>query len=192
MIQRINGSLAVSRALGDFEYKNRDDLSDLQQLVSPQPDVTCRERNRAADNYIVVACDGIYDVMANEEIAEFCTDRLISTTEQNTVPGTLLDLCLHKGSRDNMSAIIIGLDNHPASDPAKVKKDKDLNDKIITEIKAYLSTENAERNSLDEFSELLQEKAFIKECPTIGGIKTLIAKRGFIARNFDEARAKNE
>lgn len=115
-----------------------------------------------------------------------------------------------------MSAIIIGLDNHPASDPAKVKKDKDLNDKIITEIKgdshfltnvfgmsyfdlwlieclvAYLSTENAERNSLDEFSELLQEKAFIKECPTIGGIKTLIAKRGFIARNFDEARAKNE
>lgn len=101
MIQRINGSLAVSRALGDFEYKNRDDLSDLQQLVSPQPDVTCRERNRAADNYIVVACDGIYDVMANEEIAEFCTDRLISTTEQNTVPGTLLDLCLHKVLRLN-------------------------------------------------------------------------------------------
>ena len=63
---------------------------------------------------------------------------------------------------------------------------------LIKCLVAYLSTENAERNSLDEFSELLQEKAFIKECPTIGGIKTLIAKRGFIARNFDEARAKNE
>lgn len=96
MIQRINGSLAVSRALGDFEYKNREDLADIQQLVSPMPDVTCIPRNKASDNYILVACDGIYDVMANEEIAEFCTDRLMSINDQSSVPGTLLDLCLHK------------------------------------------------------------------------------------------------
>lgn len=190
MIQRINGSLAVSRALGDFEYKNRDDLSDLEQLVSPMPDVTCKERNSVSDNYIVVACDGIYDVMSNEEVAEFCTDRLISSNDQTTVPGTLLDLCLHKGSRDNMSAIIIGLDKHPTPDPAKVQKDKELNDKIIDELKSFLSTENNERMgcTIDDFTEHLQEKAFIKECPDIGGNPVLIAKRGFITRHFDEAR----
>jgi serine/threonine protein phosphatase PrpC len=35
MIQRVNGSLAVSRALGDFEYKNVDGKGPTEQLVSP-------------------------------------------------------------------------------------------------------------------------------------------------------------
>ena len=34
MIQRVNGSLAVSRALGDFEYKNVDGKGPTEQLVS--------------------------------------------------------------------------------------------------------------------------------------------------------------
>ena len=37
MIQRVNGSLAVSRALGDFEYKNVDGKGPTEQLVSPEP-----------------------------------------------------------------------------------------------------------------------------------------------------------
>ena len=32
MIQRVNGSLAVSRALGDFEYKNVDGKGPTEQL----------------------------------------------------------------------------------------------------------------------------------------------------------------
>lgn len=193
MIQRINGSLAVSRALGDFEYKNREDLADIQQLVSPMPDVTCIPRNKASDNYILVACDGIYDVMANEEIAEFCTDRLMSINDQSSVPGTLLDLCLHKGSRDNMSAIIVSLDKFPSVDPAKVQKDSELNDMIVDEIKAYLTSDNADRmgSSVDDFATHLQEHEFIKKCPSIGGIDVLLAKRGLITRHFEEARTNS-
>ena len=43
MIQRVNGSLAVSRALGDFEYKNVDGKGPTEQLVSPEPGM-CPER----------------------------------------------------------------------------------------------------------------------------------------------------
>lgn len=39
MIQRVNGSLAVSRALGDFEYKAVPGLDATKQLVSPEPDI---------------------------------------------------------------------------------------------------------------------------------------------------------
>lgn len=39
MIQRVNGSLAVSRALGDFEYKNNQTVGQCEQLVSPEPEV---------------------------------------------------------------------------------------------------------------------------------------------------------
>ena len=77
MIQRINGSLAVSRAFGDYEYKDDPRLPADQQLVSPEPDVYIRERNVENDQFMVVACDGIYDVMTNEELAEFVSDRLV-------------------------------------------------------------------------------------------------------------------
>jgi len=186
MIQRINGSLAVSRALGDFEYKNRDDLDDLHQLVSPDPDVTCKERNLDSDNFIVVACDGIYDVMNNEEIAEFCQDRIESSPDEDTVPETLLHLCLNKGSRDNMSAIIIGLDNYPKPNDEKIRKDKELDDKIVKKLNEYLQdSQNPETQRLDEFVTSLQQEDFILECPTIGGIETIVAKRGFITRQFE-------
>ena len=37
-LQRVNGSLAVSRALGDFEYKNVEGKGPTEQLVSPEPE----------------------------------------------------------------------------------------------------------------------------------------------------------
>ena len=39
MIQRVNGSLAVSRALGDFDYKCVHGKGPTEQLVSPEPEV---------------------------------------------------------------------------------------------------------------------------------------------------------
>lgn len=45
MVQRVNGTLAVSRALGDFDYKNLNSLSQNEQLVSPEPDVYIVKRN---------------------------------------------------------------------------------------------------------------------------------------------------
>ena len=44
---RVNGQLAVSRALGDFELKNREDLDATKQLVSPEPIMDVVERNQS-------------------------------------------------------------------------------------------------------------------------------------------------
>lgn len=46
MIQRVNGSLAVSRAFGDFEYKAVPELEPRDQLVSPEPEVYIIKRNK--------------------------------------------------------------------------------------------------------------------------------------------------
>lgn len=54
MIQRVNGSLAVSRALGDYDYKTVPNLPQNQQLVSPEPDVYVIERNPVG--YLVFCC----------------------------------------------------------------------------------------------------------------------------------------
>jgi len=46
MIQRVNGSLAVSRALGDFDYKANQTIGPCEQLVSPEPEVRTTSTHR--------------------------------------------------------------------------------------------------------------------------------------------------
>ena len=50
MIQRVNGSLAVSRALGDFEYKNVDGKGPTEQLVSPEPGLSRPDSRESAQS----------------------------------------------------------------------------------------------------------------------------------------------
>lgn len=65
---RVNGDLAVARAFGDFMYKNRETLPPEEQAVSCVPDIIVHERS-VDDNYILFACDGIWDVYPN--LSEF-------------------------------------------------------------------------------------------------------------------------
>jgi protein phosphatase 1B len=97
MIQRVNGSLAVSRALGDFEYKNVPDRGPCEQLVSPEPEVFVEERT-PADEFLILACDGIWDVMSNEELCEFVRDRMQVTDDLETICNCVVDTCLSKVS----------------------------------------------------------------------------------------------
>jgi protein phosphatase 1B len=97
MIQRVNGSLAVSRALGDFEYKTNGEMGQTEQLVSPEPDVLSIERD-PKDEFVVLACDGIWDVMSNEDIRDFVRDRLRTTDKLDEISNSVLDTCLNKVS----------------------------------------------------------------------------------------------
>lgn len=55
---RVNGNLALSRAIGDFEFKKSADLPPEQQIVTAFPDVTVHELGED-DEFLVIACDGM-------------------------------------------------------------------------------------------------------------------------------------
>lgn len=97
MIQRINGSLAVSRALGDYEYKNVEGRGPCEQLVSPEPEIFVRDRDEK-DEFLVLACDGVWDVMSNEDICNFIRSRLLITDDLESITNQVVDTCLHKVS----------------------------------------------------------------------------------------------
>lgn len=62
---RVNGNLALSRALGDFVFKRNPDKIPEEQIVTAYPDI--EERDITEDwEFAVLACDGIWDVMQNE------------------------------------------------------------------------------------------------------------------------------
>lgn len=54
---RVNGNLALSRAIGDFEFKKSAELPPEQQIVTAFPDVEEHELTDE-DEFLVLACDG--------------------------------------------------------------------------------------------------------------------------------------
>jgi protein phosphatase 1B len=105
-MKRVDGDLAVSRALGDFQYKE-EKYPPEDRKVTALPEVKRYERTKN-DELLVLCCDGIWDVMSNEE----CARELGSIFDEGegslgVACEELLDMCLHKGSRDNMSAVIV-------------------------------------------------------------------------------------
>jgi len=55
---RVNGNLALSRAIGDFEFKKSAELAPEQQIVTAYPDVVVHEMGDD-DEFLVIACDGM-------------------------------------------------------------------------------------------------------------------------------------
>ncbi|KAL4641817.1 protein phosphatase 1A-like [Arapaima gigas] len=144
MIQRVNGSLAVSRALGDFEYKCVHGKGPTEQLVSPEPEVYEIERSEADDEFIVLACDGIWDVMANEELCDFVRSRLEVTEDLEKVCNEIVDTCLYKGSRDNMSVVLICFPGAPKISPEAVKKEAELDKYLESKVEEIIKKQREE------------------------------------------------
>eukprot|EP01135_Chromosphaera_perkinsii_P008190 Nk52_evm12s1178 gene=Nk52_evmTU12s1178 len=110
---RVNGNLALSRAIGDFEFKNNFYLSAEKQVVTADPDIIVKALTNE-EEFMVVACDGIWDVLTNQEVCDFVRERIGKGDAIESVCEQLLDRCLAPESRmggvgcDNMSVVIVG------------------------------------------------------------------------------------
>lgn len=130
--QRINGTLAVSRALGDFEFKKNWNRDRSQQLVSPEPEVTVIER-KPNDEFLILACDGIWDVIDNDDLCRYVRYELMIESDLEKVCSSVLDVCLCKGSRDNMSIILVVFETGPKISEKEIERVK-KNDEILLRI----------------------------------------------------------
>uniref|UniRef100_A0A7S4QHM4 PPM-type phosphatase domain-containing protein n=2 Tax=Ditylum brightwellii TaxID=49249 RepID=A0A7S4QHM4_9STRA len=143
--------IAVSRAFGDFDYKSNETLSSSEQAIVCTPDIRIHVRDETKDAFLILACDGIWDVMSNEEVGTFIWNNtrelltcvnddgdatMVEEEEENNgriktpvlrgseedlpssrspshvlpiVGDKLIVECLRRGSRDNMTVLIISL-----------------------------------------------------------------------------------
>jgi len=138
MIQRVNGSLAVSRALGDYEYKQNQGKGQCEQLVSPEPEITALEKSEE-DEFAVLACDGVWDVMSNEEVCDFVRHELRTNPDLESICSHLVDVCLYKGSKDNMSVVLIVFPGGPDIDEKLVQERKEMDDYIKEKVRTLYS-----------------------------------------------------
>lgn len=73
--------LAVSRAFGDFDFKSNTDLPLDEQAVVCSPEFTTHIRG-SKDQFLVLACDGIWDVMSNDEVGKFVFDQYANNNNE--------------------------------------------------------------------------------------------------------------
>ncbi|VBB26744.1 unnamed protein product [Acanthocheilonema viteae] len=189
MIQRVNGSLAVSRALGDFEYKAVPGLDATKQLVSPEPDIYTIVRDPKVDEFLLLACDGVYDVMENAEICSFVESRLLVTSDLSSVANQVLDACLSKGSRDNMTIILVCFDAAPKVDQEAVKKEEGWKQKIFERVQEILEEHGKQSHVDAEFIMRELGGEVTQACPA--GV-SIHAARSVVDSILAEREAKSE
>jgi protein phosphatase 2C family protein 2/3 len=111
---RVNGNLALSRAIGDFEFKKSAELAPEQQIVTAFPDVTVHDISDD-DEFLVVACDGIWDCQSSQAVVEFVRRGIAAKQDLSKICENMMDNCLASNSEtggvgcDNMTMIVVGL-----------------------------------------------------------------------------------
>lgn len=104
---RVNGNLALSRALGDFEFKKNYNLSPEAQIITSDPEVTCHEILEE-DEFMVIACDGIWDCLSSQQVVDIVRYQVSEGKELTEVGEIICDHCL---APDTNSGAGIGCDN---------------------------------------------------------------------------------
>lgn len=109
---RVNGNLALSRALGDFMYKRNTSMKPEEQIVTADPDVISCDVNEDWE-FIVLACDGIWDVMSSIQVADFVRERIAVGMQPDIICEKLMSHCLAPDAYnyglggDNMTVIVV-------------------------------------------------------------------------------------
>ncbi|KAI9375267.1 phosphatase 2C-like domain-containing protein [Aspergillus egyptiacus] len=94
---RVNGVLAVTRALGDAYIKD---------LVTGHPYTTETVIQPDLDEFIILACDGLWDVCSDQEAVEL----IRNVSDAQEASKILVDHALARFSTDNLSCMVIRLD----------------------------------------------------------------------------------
>lgn len=95
IMNRVNGMLAVTRALGDMTMKEH---------VSCEPFCSATELD-SESTHLIVACDGIWDVLSDDDASQIVVNA--STTQEAAT--RLLRQSLKLGSTDNISVMVVQL-----------------------------------------------------------------------------------
>jgi serine/threonine protein phosphatase PrpC len=125
MGKRLNSKLATSRTFGNFRFKiiSRSEVMEMangggQDIVTVIPQIRELQLNWLTDEFIVIGCDGLFDMLSNNEVVSYVRDRLAESeiAEQKVQETTeeIVQLSKKEAVRltqhsDNITACVIAL-----------------------------------------------------------------------------------
>lgn len=99
---RVLGVLAVTRSLGDHVLKK-------YVIAHPsvgQKRVDVSASTRGEQSFLILACDGLFDVISDQEAVDLVQS---FQGEKTDVAGFLVEEALQRGTTDNVTAVVVWL-----------------------------------------------------------------------------------
>lgn len=103
---RIEGKLDVSRTLGDAAYKANAQLAATEQAVTCEPEMVYHDLT-GDEEFIVMATDGVWGALSNEQVVEFVHEQLKYRREPLAICRRLVQHTLANGGSDNTTAVLV-------------------------------------------------------------------------------------
>jgi len=100
---RVFGALAVSRSFGDSKFKMP---KTSQNFVSWEPAIRSTDVT-PAHKFLILACDGLWDVMTHQEAADFAQKQKAQGKSAKETAQALVRESLAKKTEDNVTCIVI-------------------------------------------------------------------------------------
>ena len=88
--------MSLSRAFGDLECT---------PYVTHLPQIY-RYKISSSDKFIVFACDGLWDVMSNQDVVDFINELILNKKFKGNYAKELADHAYARGSLDNITTIV--------------------------------------------------------------------------------------
>lgn len=89
------------RSIGDQELKRP------TAIISSTPDVSLRLLQPREDKFLVLACDGVWDVLSDDEVAKLVMEP--DTVSDTDKAGKVVAEAYKRGSTDNISVVVVSL-----------------------------------------------------------------------------------
>lgn len=105
-IYRVNGNLALSRAIGDRSERPH---------VTAEPEIISAPILEGVDDFIIIATDGLWDVFDSNDAVDFILSLRQDGHQLERISTLVVEEALRRGTYDNITVVIVWLDQNRAA-----------------------------------------------------------------------------
>uniref|UniRef100_A0A453SHL1 protein-serine/threonine phosphatase n=1 Tax=Aegilops tauschii subsp. strangulata TaxID=200361 RepID=A0A453SHL1_AEGTS len=163
-VYRVNGELALSRAIGDVPFKRYGVIS--------TPELTGWQLLSANDSFLIASSDGVFEKMSMQDVCDMMLYAKYGVNQdfeplavvQQNLADFIVHLALQKGTTDNVAAVIVPLGS-PSSSGARIEDWHHLEENSVTSV-LPLQTIPYQHKSDDGVSSAVIEMEYFKRSST--------------------------
>ncbi|CAO2841090.1 unnamed protein product [Amaranthus hypochondriacus] len=135
----LNGQLGVTRALGDWHLEGMKHTDRKSGPLSAEPELKLITLTKE-DEFLIIGCDGIWDVFSNQNAVDFVRRRLQKHNDVKLCCKELVEEAMKRDAMDNLTVVMISfhLDPPPAVVPQKMKVRRSISAEGLQNLKLHL------------------------------------------------------